>query len=295
MPPHIDRKTTGIIFNIQKFSVHDGPGIRTVLFLKGCPMRCRWCSNPESQNTEPELAYNERRCLGVSRCGRCLAVCPNQAITASADDKIEIHRERCGDCPQTCVNVCPPQSLIVYGAARSVEDVLAVVEQDAIFYARSGGGITLSGGEPLWQKDFALAILRESKRRRINTSIETCGLVSWQTLQEACFLLDSVLFDIKTLDSVKHLEQTNAPLEPILENFQRMTTEFPRLPIQVRTPVVPAFNDTQSAIQKITDWLQQFPNVTHELLPYHRLGTQKYHFLGREYLMGELKLEKMMK
>jgi pyruvate formate lyase activating enzyme len=171
-----------------------------------------------------------------------------------------------------------------------VNDVLTIVEQDAMFYARSGGGVTLSGGEPLWQKDFALAILREAKRRHINTSMETCGLVSWDTLQESCRLLDSIFFDIKTLDAVKHQEQTNSPLDPILDNFRRMTAEFPNLTIHVRTPIVPAFNDTKDHISQIAKLVQQYPNVDLELLPYHRLGTQKYHFLGRKYLMEDATL-----
>jgi pyruvate formate lyase activating enzyme len=168
--------------------------------------------------------------------------------------------------------------------------VLAVAEQDAAFYARSGGGVTLSGGEPLWQKDFSLAILREAKRRHINASMETCGLVAWETLQESCRLLDSIFFDIKTLDAAKHQEQTNAPLAPILENFRKMTAEFPDLTIHVRTPIVPAFNDAKDDVLRMIELVRQYPNADLELLPYHRLGTQKYHFLGRECLMEDLTL-----
>ena len=282
-----DRKITGCVFNIQKFSVHDGPGIRTIVFLKGCSMRCWWCSNPESQKFEPEMAYNDRRCLGLSQCVRCVEACTANAITRDENDKVCIDRSRCEGCPRYCVDACPAQSIITYGETKSVEDVLAVVEQDAAFYARSSGGITLSGGEPLLQREFMLALLREAKRRRINTSMETCGLAPRENLRDACEHLDSILFDIKTLNPVKHLEQTGAPLEPVLANFTRMMENYPHLAVHVRTPIIPGFNDSVEAIMAIARLVRQYPNADYELLPYHRLGTAKYPFLGRECPMGE--------
>lgn len=285
-----DRKVTGCVFNIQKFSVHDGPGIRTIVFLKGCGMRCRWCSNPESQATFPEKAYNENRCLGLDECVRCVEVCMPNAISRAPSGKICIDRARCRECVQPCVDACPAQSIIMYGQERSVEDVLHIVEQDSIFYARSEGGMTLSGGEPLLQREFMLALLREAKRRRINTSMETCGFAPWENLRDACMSLDSILFDIKTLDPAAHEEHTGVPLEPVLRNFKRMMTECPPLRVHVRTPVVPGFNDSVAAVLPIAELVAQYPNVDFEMLPYHRLGTQKYTFLGREYPMGDIAL-----
>ncbi len=285
-----DRKITGCVFNIQKFSVHDGPGIRTIVFLKGCGMRCRWCSNPESQQFEPEMAYNDRRCLGLSQCVRCVEACTRNAVTRGDDDKVRIDRSRCEGCPRYCADACPAQSIITYGGTKSVDEVLSVVEQDAMFYSRSSGGMTLSGGEPLLQRDFMLALLREAKRRRINTTMETCGLAPWDNLREACLHLDSILFDIKTLDAAKHLEQTGAPLEPVLANFTRMMEAYPGLAVHVRTPVIPGFNDSVEAILPIAELVRRYSNADYELLPYHRLGTAKYQFLGRECPMGEEKL-----
>ena len=286
-----DKKITGCVFNIQKFSVHDGPGIRTIVFLKGCGMRCRWCSNPESQNMAPEKAYNENRCLGLNDCVRCVEACMRGAITRAPNGKIALDRVRCENCEEFCVAACPAQGIIMYGETRSVDNVLKVVEQDALFYARSEGGMTLSGGEPLLQRDFMLALLREAKRRRINTSMETCGLAPWENLRDACTLLDSILFDIKTLDAAKHLEQTSAPLAPVLENFEKMMVTFPKLAVHVRTPVVPGFNDTPGDVATIAALVAKYPNANYEMLPYHRLGTQKYAFLGRNYPMGTTTLD----
>jgi pyruvate formate lyase activating enzyme len=175
--------------------------------------------------------------------------------------------------------------------ASTVDSVLAVVEKDASFYARSGGGMTLSGGEPLLQRDFTLALLREAKCRHIDTSMETCGFVPWKDLHDACTYLDSVLFDIKILDPEKHFAQTGVPLKPVLENFRKMMQTFPELCVHVRTPVVPDFNDSKDVLLPIAELVRRYPNARHELLPYHRLGTQKYMFLGREYLLGEKTLD----
>lgn len=285
-----DRKVTGCVFNIQKFSVHDGPGIRTIVFLKGCGMRCSWCSNPESQALVPEKAYNENRCIGLDKCVRCVEACTRSAITRTESGKISINRHRCEGCENFCVEACPAQGIIIYGQTRSVEDIVTIVEQDAIFYARSEGGMTLSGGEPLLQKDFLLALLREAKRRRINTAMETCGFAPWENLQEACEHLDSILFDIKSLDPVKHKECTGAPLDAVLDNFTKMMAHYPNLPVHVRTPIVPGVNDTVADILPIAELTAKYPNADLELLPYHRLGTQKYLFLGREYPMGDVAL-----
>jgi pyruvate formate lyase activating enzyme len=164
------------------------------------------------------------------------------------------------------------------------------VEEDALFYSRSLGGMTLSGGEPLAQREFALALLREAKRRHIGRSMETCGHVPWETLREACLLLDSVMFDIKTLDSARHEAYTGVKPDRVLDNFGRMTETFPDLPVVARTPVIPGFNDSLEALLPIAETVGAHPGAQYELLPYHRLGTQKYLFLQREALMGDAQL-----
>ncbi len=285
-----DRATQGIVFNVQRYSVHDGGGIRSIVFLKGCPLRCKWCSNPESQRPEPELARNEGRCLGSDKCGFCLSACPEGAIAAPAGNLPVVDRARCAGCMR-CTGACPSQALIAYGKPRSVEDVVSAVEQDSLFYARSGGGMTLSGGEPFMQGDFALALLREAKRRRIDTAAECCGQVAWPVLEEACSLLRELLFDIKLMDGARHKQATGAGNETILENLRRILTSFPTLPVCVRTPVIPGVNDTEEDIAAILKLLEPYPQVRYELLAYHRLGTQKYHFLGREAPMGDVTLD----
>ncbi|MDR1170997.1 MAG: glycyl-radical enzyme activating protein [Bacteroidales bacterium] len=282
-----DKKTVGTIFNIQRFSVHDGPGIRTVVFLKGCSMRCRWCSNPESQNKEPEIGYNMSRCLGVSRCGRCVKSCTDHTIFCDGDGKIQIDRSRPLRHFQAAIDACPTKSLILYGETQCVDEIIRMTEQDSVFYFRSGGGMTLSGGEPLLQREFAVSLLRTAKQHRIDTTVETCGLVSWESLREACLYLNRIFFDIKTLDPAKHEEYTEAPLQPILDNFHRLKATCPKLPVFVRTPVIPGFNDSPQELRRITEFVQKYEDTTHEFLPYHRFGAQKYAFLGRKNDMEE--------
>jgi pyruvate formate lyase activating enzyme len=282
-----DPKAGCLVFNIQKYSVHDGPGIRSVVFLKGCPLRCAWCSNPESQEPGVEIAYNAGRCLGLSACMRCVEVCTCGAISLDGDERLAIARDRCGGCAHPCVQVCPSRALIPYGERRTVDEIVRIVEQDSQFYSRSGGGMTLSGGEPFYQAACALALLGEAKRRHINTAAETSGHVRWEVLDAACRLLDTLLFDIKHADPQQHMLGTGVSNSLILENFYKVMDYYPNLSVQVRTPVIPGFNDTETAINAILDILECYPQVDYQLLPYHRLGTQKYHFLGRTPAMGE--------
>ena len=286
-----DLAQEGMVFNIQKYSVHDGPGIRTIVFTKGCALSCRWCSNPESQNAPPELAYNQGRCLEIDKCGHCVKACPKGAIAKGEDGKPMIDRSACPGCPMPCAESCPAQGLLVYGKKRSVADVLAAVEQDAFFYARSGGGMTISGGEPLLNADFAVALLRQARRHRLKTAVETCGMVPPETIRAAAPHLNHVLFDLKHMDPAVHKEQTGRENGPILENFRILVTEFPDLPILARTPVIPGFNDDEDAIRAIAEFVKPHERVNYELLPYHRLGTQKYEFLGRTPPMGAVKLD----
>ena len=287
-----DARQQGTVFNIQKYSVHDGPGIRTIVFFKGCSLACRWCSNPESQSGAPELAYNAGRCLSLVKCGHCLPACPHGSIAEGSDGKPFIDRSHCTGCSLPCVQACPAQGLLAYGQTRSVDEVLRVVEQDMAFYSRSGGGLTLSGGEPLLQDSFALALLREARKRRIKTAVETCGMVAPDVVREAASFLNHVLFDLKHMDAVVHKAQTGCSNARILDNFRILADDFPEVPVLARTPVIPGFNDTPEAIAAIADFVKPFGRIRYELLPYHRLGTQKYHFLGREAPLGDAQLDK---
>lgn len=278
----------GWIFNIQPYSLHDGPGIRTIVFLKGCPLSCHWCSNPESQHPQAELAYNANKCITIKECGFCLKACTHQAIDCDrGSGKIAINRSKCEKC-FACAAACPAKSLEVLGRLQSVDDILAVVEAESSFYTRSGGGMTLSGGEPLSQGEFALALLKESKMRRINTAMETCGFAPWTVLASCCDYLDTILFDIKCFDRNKHQQFTGQSNELILENFVKLCDQFPDLSKIVRTPLIPGFNDNHEDIAAITHFIKGRPNVSYELLPYHRMGQDKYQYLGRTYLLADV-------
>jgi pyruvate formate lyase activating enzyme len=283
-------KTAGAVFNIQKYSVHDGPGIRTVVFLKGCPLRCRWCSNPESQTSQPQLVYNRNKCISLENCVRCLEVCTAGALRRGDDGKVDIARDTCTEC-LLCAKACPSLALNIYGETMTVDQVIQKVEEDSAFYSRSGGGLTLGGGEPLHQAEFAIALLREAHRRRINTAIETCGFCRWEDLLEAAGHLNTVLYDIKSMDAEKHKAFTGVPNELILENFKRLREALPELPIWVRTPIVPGFNDTIEDVRAILEHIRGLPNVCFEALDYHRMGKPKYEYLGLEFPMGDAKLQ----
>jgi pyruvate formate lyase activating enzyme len=216
-------------------------------------------------------------------------VCEAGALVPGDNDKIKIIWDNCTGC-LACTEVCPAEALIAYGVEKNVQEVIDQVEKDVSFYAQSGGGLTLSGGEPLAQPEFAIALLKEAKRRYIKSAIETCGNVRKEDLLEACKFCDIILFDLKSMDSVKHEEFTGYGNERILENFITIRETYPKLPIRVRTPVVPGFNDTKEDIQAIVDFLKG-KNVEFELLAYHRLGTQKYINIGRDYLLGEISLD----
>ncbi len=279
----LDRQRKGIIFNIQKFSVHDGEGIRTIVFFKGCPLRCRWCSNPESQRFEPERAFNPTRCLSAEVCGRCSRACPTGAM--SVRDGLNFYdRSLCTSCG-ACVRACPTGAQSFYGREACVDELIRKVEEDDVFYARSGGGITLSGGEALAQPDFALALLREARRRHLTTTIETCGCCPTEVLDEACRSLDQLIFDVKSLDDAKHKAFTGAGNARILQNIRHVFETFPDLPVLVRTPVIPGFNDSEEEIMAIRRMIPRRPNFAYEPLTYHRMGQPKYGYLGRPYLL----------
>lgn len=278
----------GCVFNVQHFSVHDGPGIRTIIFLKGCPLRCAWCANPESQEIKPQIAYNRANCIGAE-CLLCQRVCNEKAIFYPGEAAVEIQFQKCTKCMK-CATFCPSKAITAYGEFKSVEDLIDQVEEDIQFYNTSNGGLTLSGGEIALQHDFALALLKEARRRKIHTAIETCGYAEWEALCEIVKQADYVLYDIKVMDDEKHFFYTGAHNQLILENFKKMRETFPKKNVRVRTPVIPGVNSTDEDIRQIRDFIMQYPNTEYELLKYHRFGTPKYDYLGKKYKLGDADL-----
>lgn len=279
----IPNSMDGLVFNIQKFSLHDGTGIRTLVFLKGCPLNCKWCANPEGKAHFPEIAYNSEKCIGMDQCDACLRVCTRGAILQDEQKKAFIDRRYCDNCG-LCADHCPSRAIEIFGKWMTVDDIIRVVEEDGVFYNRSGGGLTLSGGEPLDQADFSLNVLKSAKNRGIRTAVETSGLACWENIEAVCRHTDQVFFDIKTLDKERHISETGVDNTLILENFKKLCLHFPDIPITVRTPVIPGFNDSPGAIESIWNFLTGIsPKIEYELLPYHRFGESKYRYLGIDY------------
>lgn len=268
---------TGTVFNIQNYSLHDGPGIRTVVFLKGCPLRCIWCSNPESQETFQQAYFDSSKCIFDKGCKMCSEVCSADAFSGGCLDI-----SKCSDSIK-CAELCPAKAVGIYGRQMTAQEVVDNVERESAFYSHGNGGITLSGGEPFMQGEFALEILKLAKKQKINTAVETCGCCDKQILREAAGLLDNIMFDVKMLDEKKHIKYTGVSNKRILENLEMLFEEFPHLHKCIRTPVIPTVNDNESDIKAIVDLLKGRSNYHYELLPYHRFGQGKYKLLGREY------------
>jgi pyruvate formate lyase activating enzyme len=269
---------TGIIFNIQHYSIHDGPGIRTDIFLKGCFLHCVWCQNPESQSLEPELFYFRERCTG---CGKCAAVCPAKAIQI-IEAQSNTDRNKCEGSGQ-CTQVCPNEARSLMGKEMTVHEVFQDVKGDEVFYKRSNGGMTLTGGEPLFQVRFSKALLSLCRQAGIHTAIETCGYARWNIFQDILQYADLVLFDIKHMNSEKHLEYTGVPNDLILDNIQKTYHEL-RIPIWTRIPIIPGYNDSTENIHATARFVatKLGTSVPVHLLAYHRLGESKYERLARE-------------
>lgn len=268
---------TGIVFNIQRYSIDDGPGIRTTVFFKGCPLSCVWCSNPESQSIIPELMHRDSLC---KRCYRCVTACPEGAITVGSDG-IVIDRDACTVCGD-CVDACPHDAMRITGKEMTDAEVFAVLERDADFYEDSGGGITLSGGEVLMQPEFAVALLKRCREAGFHTCVDTSGQGSLEALRRIIPYTDLFYFDIKHIDPKIHRIQAGCSNEAILRNFDEVAASD--VSLVVRIPVVPGFNDTSDAISDITEMVATHaPRATVHLLPYHRYGQQKYDMLGLDY------------
>ena len=272
-----------MIFNIQKCSVHDGDGLRTLVFFKGCPLRCPWCSNPESQSYEKEIMESQVRCIG---CGACETVCPQSAISKTEEGFL-INRDLCTQCFR-CTDRCYAESKRVVGEDYSVEALYKEIAKDRVYYAMYGGGVTFSGGEPLTHPAFLREIAKKCRENDINVAVESCGYGTYDAFKEALPYINSMFLDIKHIDTDIHKTLTGVGNELILGNIKAIA-DF-GIPITIRTPLIPGLNDTAKNIQGIATFLSPLPNVVaYELLPYHSFGESKYKALGIPYpLKGTL-------
>jgi len=272
----------GLIFSIQRYSIHDGPGIRTTVFFKGCPLRCRWCSNPESINTYPELIFRSSRCDG---CGRCIPICAPSAISLG-QGCILLDRQKCDLCLE-CMDKCYTEALEVTGRYYGLDEMLAECLKDEPFYHNSGGGVTLSGGEPLYQPSFAISLLKSCKEHGLHTTLDTSGHIKWDVLEKALPYTDLVLYDIKHTDPEAHREGTGVTNELILENLQRIVLKGMNR-VWIRVPVVPGFNDSPENIEKTALMASVLGVEKVSLLTYHEWGKPKYDAIGREYTLSAI-------
>lgn len=270
----------GTIFNIQKMSIHDGPGIRTTVFFKGCPLNCLWCSNPESQKVEKEVACFQSRCV---TCGYCAEVCPKGLIEAQPPFEIT-NREECDLC-EICVKECCTNAKKVVGEDYTVDELLKEIMKDKSFYDSSGGGVTFSGGEPLMQSAFLKEILAACRENGVHTAIETTGMTDTDSLIETAALLDLIFYDVKHMDDETHRDITGVSNERIIANLAALAKAHDN--IVVRIPVIPGINDSTENLRKTADYAASLNIPSIELLPYHNLGEVKYGQLGREYALAD--------
>lgn len=275
---------TGTVLNIERYTLHDGPGIRTTVFLKGCPLRCLWCSNPESQKSRPELVFFQERCIG---CGRCLGCCPQNAISqASPGAPIKVDFNLCDGCG-ICVNKCYYEALTIVGELMTAEEVFEIVERDQRFYQYSGGGVTLSGGEPLAQAQFSSEILRLCHQNGIHTAIQTSGNAPIENLKQLLPYLDLVIYDCKHVNNAIHIKLTSVSNARILRNLEYLDSI--NKPVVLQVALIPGLNDSEENLQEIFELIRTHPAIEGlSLLAYHTLGVSKYFNTGREYQLTDL-------
>lgn len=269
-----------MIFNIQKCSIHDGAGLRTLVFFKGCPLQCPWCSNPESQSYSPEIMESPTRCIG---CKACIDRCPQQAI----GDSLLIDRDKCKDCFQ-CIDICYAESKKIAGRTYNTEELYKEIQKDKGFYALYGGGVTFSGGEPMTHSKDLLAIAKKCQENGISVMVESCGYGDFDAFKEVLPYIDGMFMDIKIMDAEKHKEVTGVDNALILENIRKISEAG--VPITIRTPIVPGYTDAPENIEAISAFIKTLPSVKeYELLAYHNFGESKYAALGKTYPLAGTK------
>ena len=274
---------SGIIFDIKKYSIHDGPGIRTTVFLKGCPLSCWWCHNPESQRISREKLYAVNRCIG---CKACLDVCPENAVR-EMETGLFTDPEKCLQCG-SCTDICVAEACEMAGRELTVNQVMAEIEKDTAFYDESFGGVTFSGGEPLAQPDFLFALLNACRNRQIHTALDTSGFSAWSVLDRIRHYVDVFLFDLKLMDDEKHQNFTGVSNRTILDNLLALSSDGHR--IRIRFPVIPGITDDEDNVSAIGVFAAGLPSMPPiDLLPYHRLAAAKYERLGKAYRLQDIR------
>lgn len=268
----------GAIFNIQRFSINDGPGIRTTVFLKGCNLRCRWCHNPESISPKQEIQYFPQKCV---KCGRCIDICPEGAHYISSNGEKVFDRHRCQLCGR-CIQNCMHEALVFVAQYMEPDEVVDIVMKDADYYQNSGGGLTISGGEPLLQKEFVKAVFERTKALGIHNALDTAANVNWADIKYVLPSVDLVLLDLKAMNPELHGKATGVSNERILQNAARLSQRD--MDIIVRIPVIPGINDTEDNMDQTAAFLKNFQRLVYvELLLYHDLGIEKYTSLGQKH------------
>ncbi len=278
----------GHVFDMQHFSVHDGPGIRTVVFLNGCPLHCEWCANPESQALKNHIMILEADCIGLDKCGLCKNVCPNNCISTKSETSncVSIDRSRCSGCG-ACSQVCPGTALTNTLEEKNVDEVMDYVMKDRAYYEKSGGGVTLSGGEPLFQYDFALELLKSFKAKGLQTAVETTAYCEQEHFLKIAEYIDYFMIDIKSMDSEVHKKYTGVGNEKILANIAAV--QKTGKPIEIRIPMIPGVNDSLENLSKTAEFVaEHVAGARVTLLLYHRLGNTKYEQLGVDAPMKDL-------
>ncbi len=275
-PTEKEHTKKGVVFNIQRFSIHDGPGIRTTVFMKGCPMNCLWCSNPESQDASPNLMVRDMNCGG---CGACLEVCPEGAISLTEKAGRKIKWKECTQCLQ-CVDACLYNALRACGTRMTIGEILEEVLRDRDFYRNSGGGITVSGGEALTQSEFVAHLLKGCKGKGLHTALDTSGYAPWEKLEKVLSFVDLILWDIKHLDPPVHKRMTGVENRLILENLVNASRTKP---VWLRMPLIAGLNDSETYMDAFIDLAKKVGAEKISLLPYHEGGKSKTDQMGRPY------------